>query len=40
MFEGWVADLLASYLGRYVDVQKDKLRIGLWSGEYDVHRLV
>lgn len=33
MFEGWAADLLATSLGRFVDVQKDKLRISLWSGE-------
>lgn len=33
MFEGWARDILASYLGRFVDVQRDKLRIGLWSGE-------
>lgn len=32
MFEGWVLDLLASYLGRFIDLQKDKLRISLWSG--------
>ncbi|GFR45602.1 hypothetical protein Agub_g6999, partial [Astrephomene gubernaculifera] len=32
MFEGWAADLLATSLGRFVDVQKDKLRISLWSG--------
>jgi hypothetical protein len=33
MFEGWVADLLASSLGRFIDVQRDSLRISLWSGE-------
>lgn len=33
MFEGWVADLLATYLGRFVDVQKDQLKISLWGGE-------
>jgi hypothetical protein len=33
MFEGYAADLLATSLGRFVDVQKDKLRISLWSGE-------
>eukprot|EP00198_Chlamydomonas_reinhardtii_P007834 XP_001697171.1 predicted protein [Chlamydomonas reinhardtii] len=32
MFEGYAADLLATSLGRFVDVQKDKLRISLWSG--------
>eukprot|EP00873_Tetraselmis_striata_P001703 jgi/Tetstr1/421967/TSEL_012866.t1 len=32
MFEGWVADLLASYLGHFVDVQRKTLRLGLWSG--------
>jgi hypothetical protein len=32
MFEGWVADLLATYLGKFIDVQKDQLGISLWSG--------
>lgn len=33
MFEGWAADMVAAYLGRFVDVQRDQLRISLWSGE-------
>lgn len=33
MFEGWAADLVATYLGKFVDVQRDQLRISLWSGE-------
>ena len=33
MFEGWVADLLAGYLGKFIDVQRDQLGISLWSGE-------
>jgi hypothetical protein len=32
MFEGWVADVLATYLGKFIDVQKDQLGISLWSG--------
>jgi hypothetical protein len=32
MFEGWAADLVAAYLGKFVDVQRDQLRISLWSG--------
>jgi hypothetical protein len=32
MFEGWAADLVATYLGKFVDVQRDQLRISLWSG--------
>ena len=32
MFEGWVSELLAGYLGHFVDVQKDQLRVSLWSG--------
>lgn len=32
MFEGWVADIIAATLGRYLDVQKDKLKISLWGG--------
>jgi hypothetical protein len=34
MFEGWVADYVVATLGRYLDVQKDKLRISLWSGTW------
>ena len=33
MFEGWVADVLAVYLGRFINVEKDKLRISLWGGK-------
>ena len=33
MFEGWVAEVLATYLGKFIDVQRDRLRISLWGGE-------
>lgn len=33
MFESYIADVIASTLGRYLDVQRDQLRISLWSGE-------
>jgi hypothetical protein len=33
MFEGWVADLIASTLGSYLDLTKDRLRISLWEGD-------
>ncbi len=33
MFEGWVAEALAMYLGKFIDVQRDRLRISLWGGE-------
>lgn len=32
MFESWVSELLASYLGHFVDIQKEQLRVSLWSG--------
>lgn len=32
MFEGWVADVLATYLGKFIDVQRERLRISLWAG--------
>ena len=32
MLEGLVAEVLASTLGSYLDVTKDKLRISLWQG--------
>ena len=33
MFEGWASELLASYLGHFLDVKKEQLRISLWSGK-------
>lgn len=33
MFEGWASDLLAAYLGQFLEVQREQLRINLWSGE-------
>lgn len=33
MFENWAADVLANYLGKFVDVQRDRLRISLWGGK-------
>jgi hypothetical protein len=33
MFEGWASELLASYLGHFIDVSKERLRISLFSGE-------
>ena len=33
MFEGWVSDLLASYLGHFLDVKKEQLRVSLWRGQ-------
>jgi len=32
MFEGWAADVLASYIGKFVNVQRDSLKISLWEG--------
>jgi hypothetical protein len=32
MFEGWAADVLASYIGKFVNVQRDSLKISLWGG--------
>jgi hypothetical protein len=36
MFEGWAADVLASYLGKYLDLPRDRLRISLWGGALQV----
>ena len=33
MFEGWVADILASYLGHFVNIKREQLRISLWQGD-------
>jgi hypothetical protein len=33
MFEGWASNFLATYLGQFLDLQREKLRISLWSGE-------
>jgi hypothetical protein len=32
VFEGWVSDLIASTLGSYLDLTKERLRISLWEG--------
>ena len=34
MFEGWLADLLAGYLGHFLDVKREQLRLSLWSGDH------
>ena len=33
MFEAWLSDLLASYLGHFLDVKPEALRVSLWKGE-------
>jgi hypothetical protein len=32
MLEGWLSDLLASYLGHFLDVKREQLRVSLWNG--------
>lgn len=32
MISSFVADILASYLGTVIDVDRDKLRVSLWNG--------
>ena len=33
MFEAWLSDLLVPYLGHFLDVAPDRLRVSLFSGE-------
>lgn len=33
MFEGWISELLAGYLGHFLDVKREQLRVSLWNGE-------
>ena len=33
MFEGFLTEALLAAVGRFVDVQKDKLKISLWGGK-------
>jgi hypothetical protein len=33
MFERWASDILATYLGHFLDLQPEQLRISLFSGE-------
>jgi len=33
MFEAWLSDLLASYLGHFLDIKPEALRVSLWKGE-------
>jgi hypothetical protein len=32
MFEQWLSDLLVPYLGHFLDVAPDRLRVSLFSG--------
>ena len=32
MFEGWLSDLLAAYLGHFLEINREQLRVSLWSG--------
>jgi hypothetical protein len=32
MLEGWLSDLLAGYLGHFLDVKREQLRVSLWNG--------
>ena len=36
MFEGWVSELLASYLGHFLDVKREQLRVSLWNGGHSL----
>ncbi|KAK9848672.1 hypothetical protein WJX84_000845 [Apatococcus fuscideae] len=31
MFEGWLADLLAGYLGHFVNIKREQLRFSFWQ---------
>lgn len=33
VFEGWVVDHLSTWLGHFLDIQRDQLQISLWRGE-------
>ncbi len=35
MFEEWVGDVLTRFVGHFLDVKKDQLRVSLWSGDLD-----
>ena len=32
MLEGYISEYLAAWLGHFVDISKEKLRVSLWSG--------
>jgi hypothetical protein len=32
MLEGWASEVLAAYLGQFLDVQREQLRVSLFSG--------
>ena len=34
MFEEWVGDVITRFVGHFLDVKKDQLRVSLWSGKY------
>ncbi len=32
MFEGWLGEIIARFVGHFLDVKKEQLRVSLWSG--------
>ena len=39
MLEGVVADVLSSFLGQYVHIDRNKITLGIWSGRLEFHNL-
>lgn len=33
MFEGWLGDIITRFVGYFLDVKKEQLRVSLWSGK-------
>lgn len=40
MLEGLIFSLLNSYLGGYVEFDKEQLKVGLWSGRLGLKNLI
>jgi hypothetical protein len=39
MFESWIGELITRFVGHFLDVKKDQLRVSLWSGALDYSAL-
>jgi vacuolar protein sorting-associated protein 13A/C len=39
MLEGLLEKVLIQYLGQYLEFEKDKLKVGIWSGDIQLHNI-
>lgn len=37
MFEGWLGEIITRFVGHFLDVKTEQLRVSLWSGAQLYH---